>query len=86
MEETVFDEGMIRHDAEMVIKDLWRGEIKNRTDDTMLSITAAQAMIEYLQAQIAVEVEAARYEGKSWTRIGAQLGMSKQGAAKRYNG
>lgn len=77
-------ESMISHDAEMVIRDLWRDEIETRTTDPLVAMRAAQAMIEYLQGQIAFEVGAARREGHSWTRVGAQLGMSKQGASKRY--
>lgn len=60
----------------------WQGNPDMTEEEAALRDAAAlRAAADEL---IEVRVQNARYAGMSWSKIGDALGLSKQGAAKRY--
>ena len=51
---------------------------------TLQTIAGLAAQRESVEAQLRVAVGAARGDGRSWSEIGAMLGVTKQAAQRRY--
>lgn len=84
--ETNWDEEMVRHDAAMLVRNLFDGELAARIGGaTLLEIVAVEEMQRWLRSKQRELVERARLDDDhSWTEIGVALGVSKQAAAKKY--
>lgn len=86
MAEMEWDESMVRHDTDMIMSDFAWSEVEHRIGGaTLLELVALDEMQKWIEAQRASLVRRARVDDDhSWTEIGFAMGVSKQGAAKRY--
>lgn len=82
----VWDESMVRHDADLVMKDYAWPEIQARIGGaTLLELVALDQMQAWIDSERAALVHRARFDDDhSWSEIGFALGVSKQAAAKKY--
>jgi hypothetical protein len=84
-DETVWDESMVRHDADLIMSDAWLGVQGRIGGATLLELVALDEMQKWIEFQRSVLVRRARVDDDhSWTEIGYALGVSKQAAAKKY--
>lgn len=59
-------------------------ELRSADTDTLRLIAELAQRREQLDAELADSVRAARVAHKSWSEIGAMLGVSKQAAQRKY--
>lgn len=53
--------------------------------ETLKALQEMQAQLDWLQGRIPGVVIAARHQGHTWAEIGKALGISPQGAQKRFS-
>ncbi len=63
--------------------DTW-ATLRAQTPDRLTRLALLEDMRQWLEGETRFQVDAARREGASWSDIGAQFRISKQGAQKRF--
>jgi len=61
-----------------------RGDLRRADTDSLRQIAELAQQREQLEVELAESVRAARAAHKSWSEIGAMLGVSKQAAQRKY--
>jgi len=60
------------------------GDLRRADTDSLRQIAELAQQREQLEVELAESVRAARAAHKSWSEIGAMLGVSKQAAQRKY--
>lgn len=81
-----WDESMVRHDAYLIMSDHAWPQIQARIGGaTLLELVALDEMQKWIELHRSMLVHRARVDDDhTWGEIGHALGVSKQGAAKKY--